>query len=144
MTDEMTWRLAAHRAWLESDGARGERLADVDLRGADLRGCDLRGADLPAGVPVVPHLAAAILAAIGPGGERLDMTSWHCGATHCMAGWTTTLAGEAGAALERVHGTQAAAALIWAASTGLPVPDYYAASTAAIEALRRAAAKEAV
>lgn len=155
MSDEMRQRLAAHREWVESDGARGTLLdaRDADLRfanlrdanlfGVDLTGARLSGADLTLSAPVVPRLASAILDAIGPAGEHLDMGWWHtCETVHCVAGWTVVLAGNAGAALERTYGTPTAAAFIWAASTGLPVPDYYCTGEAAIAALRIAAAEE--
>ena len=127
---------------------RGAFLTSADLKGADLTGADMTGADLkgavlPDGVPTVPRLASAILGAIGPECERLDMRTWHtCETVHCVAGWTVVLAGAAGAALEREHGTPAAAALIWAASTGLPVLDYYCGDATARDALRDAAAME--
>lgn len=44
------------------------------------------------------------------------MTSWHCGTTHCRAGWAVALAGEAGKALEAFHNTPHAAMLIYDAS----------------------------
>ena len=44
----------------------------------------------------------------------LNMSDWHtCGTTHCRAGWAVHLAGEAGYALERFHGTALAAQLIY-------------------------------
>jgi hypothetical protein len=42
------------------------------------------------------------------------MGAWHtCGATHCRAGWVVHKAGEAGYALEKFHGTELAARLIY-------------------------------
>ena len=49
------------------------------------------------------------------------MGKWHtCGTTHCRAGWVVTLAGKAGAALEKAHNTELAAMLIYKAS-GAPI-----------------------
>jgi len=45
------------------------------------------------------------------------MGDWHtCKNTHCRAGWTVTLAGPEGKALEDFHGTLLAAMLIYDAS----------------------------
>ena len=45
------------------------------------------------------------------------MGDWHtCGTTHCRAGWVVTLAGEAGATLERFYNTELAAMMIYDAS----------------------------
>jgi hypothetical protein len=45
------------------------------------------------------------------------MGHWHkCEKTHCRAGWTVTLAGEAGTALERFYDTSLAAMMIYDAS----------------------------
>ncbi len=42
------------------------------------------------------------------------MGRWHtCGTTHCRAGWAVHLAGEAGYALERFHGSLLAGQLIY-------------------------------
>ena len=48
------------------------------------------------------------------------MGQWHCGTTHCRAGWVVTLAGEEGAALEKYHNTELAAMLIYRES-GSPI-----------------------
>ena len=49
------------------------------------------------------------------------MGNWHtCQTTHCRAGWVVTLAGEAGAALEKWHGPELAAMLIYRES-GAPI-----------------------
>jgi hypothetical protein len=123
---------------------RGADLSDAVLRGADLRGADLRGADLRGalkGVPVVPHIDAAILRAIEAGGE-LDMGDWHtCETTHCRAGWAIHLAGPAGAALEFAMGSSGAGALIYAASRpGKPIPDFHTTNTLALADLEAGAA----
>ena len=74
------------------------------------------GGALPPDVPVIPDIHRAVYAAAGAPGA-LDMTDWHtCDTTHCRAGWVVTLAGEAGAELERRWGTPAAAAFIYGAS----------------------------
>ena len=45
------------------------------------------------------------------------MDAWHtCGTTHCRAGWAVRLAGDAGYALERFHGSLLAGQLIYRAS----------------------------
>ena len=110
------------------------------LTGADLRGADLSRAVL-SGVPIVPHIDAAILAAIEAGGT-LDMGDWHtCETTHCRAGWAITLAGEAGAKLETQFGPAAAGALIYAASRpGKLIPDFCATDEDALADLRACAA----
>ena len=48
--------------------------------------------------------------------NALDMSSWHCGTTHCRAGWVVTLAGEAGKVLEAATSTPFAAMQIYRAS----------------------------
>ena len=49
------------------------------------------------------------------------MGAWHsCETTHCRAGWVTTLAGEAGRALEEICGHTLAAMLIYRES-GYPI-----------------------
>ena len=117
----------------------GAVLTDAVLRGADLTRADLTGAD----IPVIPHIDAAIVAAID-GGGHLEMKDWHtCNTTHCRAGWAITLAGEAGAALEKKIGSSAAGALIYAASRpGARVPNFYASNDAAMADLRAGAAAD--
>ncbi len=44
------------------------------------------------------------------------MTQWHCGTTHCRAGWVVTLAGDAGKRLEEETSTPFAAMQIYRAS----------------------------
>ena len=48
------------------------------------------------------------------------MGSWHCGTTHCRAGWAVHLAGEQGYALEQFFNTELAAMLIYRES-GSPI-----------------------
>jgi hypothetical protein len=90
--------------------------------------------------PVVPGIDKAILEAVTSGGT-LDMFTWHtCGTTHCRAGWAVHLAGEAGYALERLMGTEAAGACIYLASRpGVAMPDFYAPDDAAMADLRECA-----
>ena len=128
--------LAAIRAGADLSGAD---LGGANLRWADLRWAELRGAKLGA-VPVVPHLDAAILAAIEAGGQ-LNMRAWHsCATTHCRAGWAITLARDAGKALEDALGPCAAGALIYAASRPhRPVPNFYASNEEALADLREGA-----
>jgi hypothetical protein len=110
---------------------------------------DLACLDL-SGVPVVPDIDRAILAAIEVGGV-LDMGNWHdsdpdedgpCGTTHCRAGWAIHLAGEAGYALERkVDDPDIAGGLIYAASRpGVPIPSFFCSDAAAMADLRACAA----
>ena len=154
--------LSDHAKWL-ANSAEGQRavlrfavLTGTDLTGADLTGANLTNADLMNAVltgavlrdakflnntPVVPSIDAAILTAIGADASGLNMDSWHCGTTHCRAGWAVILAGDAGVALERQIGTAAAGALIYAASRpDKPVPDFYASTADALEDLRECAA----
>jgi uncharacterized protein YjbI with pentapeptide repeats len=137
---------------------RGAVLSDAVLSGADLSGAVLSGADLSGavlsgavlsgavlsdglnGVPVIPNIHAAVYAAASQPGA-LDMTKWHCGTTHCRAGWVVTLAGDAGRALEWAMGTPAAAAMIYLASdpTLDRVPDFYCDNNSALADMRRRA-----
>jgi uncharacterized protein YjbI with pentapeptide repeats len=93
---------------------RGADLSGADLRGADLRGADLRGADLR-GAPIIEDIHAKVYAAASQPGA-LDMWQWHCGTSHCRAGWVVTLAGKEGLDLEAKIGTPAAAMAIYMAS----------------------------
>jgi hypothetical protein len=94
-------------------------LSEADLRGANLgranlRGANLRGADLRGG-PVIEDIHAKVYAAASQPGA-LNMNMWHCGTSHCRAGWVVTLAGKEGADLEAKIGTPAAAMAIYMAS----------------------------
>lgn len=77
------------------------------------------GAPLQYGAPPIPVIEnihqKVFEAASQPG--ALKMTSWHCGTTHCRAGWVVTLAGEAGKKLEEFHNTELAAMLIYRQSS---------------------------
>jgi uncharacterized protein YjbI with pentapeptide repeats len=120
---------------------RGAYMGGVDLRGVDLRGVHLRGAY----IRKIQNIDAAILAAIEAPGNELRMSFWHtCGTTHCRAGWAIHLAGDAGYKLERVVGSSAAGALIYAASRpDKPVPDFLANDADALADLRACAAEAA-
>ena len=143
------YRVNLRGADLSGADLRGADLSRANLRGADLRGAvlsgaslsgaDLTGATLPEGVPAVPDLVVRLVEAVGPSGEHLNMRTWHhpCGTAHCLAGWTVTLSGEAGAALESRFDTNAAAALIWSASTDQPVPSWFASNEDALADLKK-------
>ncbi len=124
---------------------RGAVLRDADLRGADLRGADLRGADLSGAdwIPKIPNIHSTVYAAASCK-DALKMDSWHCGTSHCRAGWIVTLAGDAGKVMEGVYGTAAAAALIYQASdpTLEKVPDFYCGNKAALSDMKRLADAE--
>ena len=73
------------------------------------------------------------------------MGSWHtCETTHCRAGWTVHLAGEAGYALEKRFNTELAAMMIYRES-GSPINPYrfYDSNEAALEDMRKLAEAEA-
>ncbi len=117
------------------DAVRAALVADADLSGANLRDADLSGAS----VPVVADLDRKMLEAVSKPGA-LDMGTWHsCSTTHCRAGWAITLAGKEGLELEARLGPAVAGALIYSASTGRRVPDFYATDEAAMEDIKRCA-----
>ena len=69
--------------------------------------------DGPPPIPTIENIHARVLEAATAKPTALNMSDWHtCGTTHCRAGWAVHLAGEAGYALERFHGTALAAQLI--------------------------------
>ncbi len=99
-------------------------------------------------VPTVPRIdkihQAVFAAASMP--KALDMSTWHtCGTTHCRAGWVVKLAGEAGAALEKFHNTELAAALIYRESSPLKVSAarFYDGNEEAMADMKRLAEEEA-
>jgi len=49
--------------------------------------------------------------------SALNMSSWHCGTTHCRAGWVVTLAGDEGKKLESETDTCFAAMMIYKKSS---------------------------
>ena len=119
---------------------RGANLRGANLRGAELRGADLRGANLSDCPVKIPDIHKAVYEAASQDGA-LNMVVWHCGTTHCRAGWVVTLAGEGGAALEFAMGTAAAAALIYMASDPKleQVPNFYASNAGALADMQRLA-----
>ena len=90
-------------------------------------------------VPVVPDLDKRVAEAAEAG--NLDMSTWHCGTTHCRAVWAVVFGGEAGAKLEKELGSEMAGRLIYEASTGRPAPDFFAGQDSALEDIRRCAAE---
>jgi len=118
-------------------------LRDAVLRGADLSGAVLRDADLR-GVPVIPNIHQTVYAAASQPGA-LDMGDWHCGTSHCRAGWVVELAGEPGKDLERRIGTPAAASLIYLASDPNidRMPNFYCGNDEALADMKRMAEAEA-
>jgi len=128
------------KADLDWADLRGADLRGTDLREANLIWADLRGAILPDGVPIIQDIHRAVYeAASAPG--ALDMGQWHCGTTHCRAGWVVTLAGEDGKRLEDRLGTSPAAALIYYASDPSleRVPDWDASDEDALADMARLA-----
>jgi hypothetical protein len=94
-------------------------------------------------VPVFENLDSKILAAVTDGAGTLDMGSWHtCETTHCRAGWAIHLAGKAGYALEKKHGSHYAGRMIYLASTGRS-PHFFATTERALEDIRKQAAEQA-
>ena len=118
----------------------GADLRGANLRGANLFGADLFGADLSEVVPTIPNIHASVYAAASQPGA-LKMSDWHCGTSHCRAGWVVTLAGDAGADLEDRVGTSAAAALIYFASDPAmtAVPNFYATNEEALADMKKMA-----
>ena len=121
---------------------RDAYLREADLEGADLEGADLesvkfslaklKGAKLPYNAPAVPNIHQQLAEAVNK--DNLDMEVWHCGTTHCRAGWVVTLAGKPGRELEEKIGTNAAAALIYMASDPdlEQIPDWVASNEDAL------------
>ncbi len=75
-------------------------------------------------VPVIPDLDERMAEVAARG--QLDMSAWHCGTTHCRAGWAVIFGGEAGRKLEDAFGPGMAGQLIYEASTGRPAPNFFA------------------
>jgi hypothetical protein len=92
-------------------------------------------------VPVVADLDKRMLEAAEAGNLRMDR--WHCGTTHCRAGWAVIFGGDEGAKLEEALGSETAGRLIYEASTGRMAPDFFASNEAAIADIRRCAGVEA-
>jgi hypothetical protein len=122
---------------------RWANLSEADLSGANLSGANLSEATGLPEAPVITDIHRRVYEAASQPGA-LSMGAWHtCATTHCRAGWVVTLAGEVGAKLEGQLGTDAAAALIYAASGHPTVPDWYASNEGALEDMRRLAEMEA-
>jgi Pentapeptide repeats (8 copies) len=92
-------------------------------------------------VPIVDHLDARILSAIGDGSCSLEMGQWHCGTSHCRAGFAVHLAGDSGYALEREMGPFRAGRAIYIASTGR-APHFFASNEAALADIKKCAGVE--
>ena len=90
-------------------------------------------------VPVVENLDKKVLKAVGKAGENLNMEDWHCGTTHCRAGWAITLAGEEGKKLESVLGSKLAGRYIYEASTGRVAPRFFVSKETALKEIKRCA-----
>jgi hypothetical protein len=74
---------------------------------------------------------------------------WHCGTSHCRAGWVVTLAGKEGADLEAEIGTPAAAMAIYIASDPERwkterLPDFYCGNATALADMARMAGVDGV
>lgn len=95
-------------------------------------------------IPQIENIHAAVFAAASAP-FAFSMNAWHrCETTHCRAGWVVTLAGEAGAMLEREFGTPRAAELIYMASDPSLnfIPDFYCDDDEALADMRRLAEAE--
>ena len=95
-------------------------------------------------IPVLDRPYRQILEAITAKGCSLDMGSWHrCKTTHCLGGWTVTLAGQSGAQLEERIGAEAAArAILRKSRPEAPLPNFYASDKAALAFIQARAAEE--
>ncbi len=103
--------------------------------------------DVADSIPAVPRLYSQILEAVGREGCWLGMGQWHtCETDHCIAGWTTHLAGPRGLEMETAYGSTAAAAILihMRSCPGVPIPDYYCGYEKGMEQLRVLAAAAAV
>lgn len=132
-------------AFLRGTNLRGANLQHSNLRGSSLQGTNLRGAYLPK-IVKVENLFTKILAAVESYGE-LEMGNWHgCKTTHCIAGWVTTLAGEAGRVAEELIGTPWAASIIIRDSCPYlkgKNPNFYIMNDRGMAFIKECAAKEA-
>ena len=130
------------KANLRGANLRGAYLSGADLSEANLREAYLSGAYL-SGAPVIDDIHAKVYAAASQPGA-LDMGSWHCGTSHCRAGWVVTLAGQPGLDLEAKIGTPAAAMAIYMASDperwkNERLPDFYCDNATALADMARMA-----
>ena len=132
----------ANLIWADLSRANLSRanLSGADLSGANLSGADLKDTKTDLEIPVVDNLDARLLAAVEADSKALNMNDWHsCETTHCRAGWYVNLAGKSGYDLEAKVGPNVAGALIYAKSTGRPVPDFYASYDDALADIKRCA-----
>ena len=133
-------QLRASREIYERELKRYHQLSDAELARVLAVASDSTIARLNANVPIVDDLDQRMLGAIDSG--ALDMRNWHCGTTHCRAGWAITFGGDAGKKLESLVGPEMAGRLIYEASTGRIAPDFYASNEDAIADIRRCAGVE--
>lgn len=84
MSDQQWARAVSKPAFLKAHSADSISRSYVDEA---LTASGIDWAD----VPEVPDLDAAILEQIAKKPKCFDMTDWHCGTTHCRAGWAVTL-----------------------------------------------------
>ena len=108
--------LELHKVWLDSNGAQGKRanLSRAMLSGANLRGASLYGTDLSEAkidYQIEDGLLQKIAKKVTKDPSCLDMSSWHCGTAHCIAGWACELA-KGAKALEEKHGEAVAGLLL--------------------------------
>jgi len=131
-------------AFLSDADLSNADLSGTNMSSANLSGVNLTGAVLPKTVKV-ENLFTKIKTAIKDGGN-LEMNYWHsCKTTHCLAGWTTTLAGEGGRVAENFAGTSWVAALIINESCpylGCSVPNFYSTNEEATAFINECAEKE--
>ena len=94
-------------------------------------------------VPKIKNIHQTVYQAASVPGA-LDMTRWHCGTSHCRAGWVVTLAGASGRKLEQSFGAARAAALIYFASDPnlKVIPDFYDGNVTALNDMKRMAEAE--
>ena len=101
----------------------------------------------PPPTPTIPDIHRAIYAAASQP-DALEMGDWHtCQNTHCRAGWTVTIAGADGKALERFYNTELAAMMIYDASDPsfkINPARFYDANDAALADMKRLADAEQV
>jgi hypothetical protein len=86
--------------------------------------------------PATPALHSLVLTGVQEKG--IDMSTWHCGTTHCRAGWAITVA-PLGLQLEKHLGPELAGRVVYLASTGYS-PDFFCSNEEAFEDIKRCAA----
>ena len=93
-------------------------------------------------IPVITDIHKKVYAAASQPGA-LNMCNWHCGSSHCRAGWVVHLAGDAGYELEHVVGTPLAAMLIYRVSGyECGIPHFFMSNEKALADLKRLAEVE--